>query len=91
MRLQTMIFLNSKCHNLYKMKKKPGQLTWTQAWRRLNKKGKSITVTKRRNRKSTKFVRAVAGVTAKQVRIEWGVLRALRCHVGLSSNALCTL
>lgn len=64
---QVLLFLNSKCHSLYKQKKKPGQLTWTTAWRRLNKKAKSITVTRRRNRKSNKFVRAVAGVTAKQI------------------------
>ena len=64
-----MILLNSKCMSLYQQKKKPGQLTWTQAWRRLNKKGKTITVTRRRNRKTTKFVRAVAGMSKREVRV----------------------
>eukprot|EP00612_Vaucheria_litorea_P000262 CAMPEP_0171455196 /NCGR_PEP_ID=MMETSP0945-20130129/2189_1 /TAXON_ID=109269 /ORGANISM="Vaucheria litorea, Strain CCMP2940" /LENGTH=150 /DNA_ID=CAMNT_0011980391 /DNA_START=40 /DNA_END=492 /DNA_ORIENTATION=+ len=64
---QALVFLNSKCLSLYKQKKKPGQLTWTQAWRRLNKKGKTITVTRRRNRKTTKFVRAVTGATKAEI------------------------
>lgn len=78
---QALVFLNSKCLSLYKQKKKPGQLTWTQAWRRLNKKGKTITVTRRRNRKTTKFVRAVTGVTKAEVRGCWGRVLGVSCTV----------
>lgn len=78
---QALVFLNSKCLSLYKQKKKPGQLTWTQAWRRLNKKGKTITVTRRRNRKTTKFVRAVTGATKAEVRGCWGRVLGVSCTV----------
>ena len=78
---QALVLLNSKCLSLYKQKKKPGQLTWTQAWRRLNKKGKTITVTRRRNRKTTKFVRAVTGATKAEVRGCWGRVLGVSCTV----------
>ena len=34
------IFGTSKSRCMFQLRKKPARLTWTQAWRRLNKKGK---------------------------------------------------
>lgn len=33
---------------MYNQRKKPAKLTWTQAWRRLNKKGKEEGVVKKK-------------------------------------------
>mmetsp|Transcript_24358 Transcript_24358/g.78254 ORF Transcript_24358/g.78254 Transcript_24358/m.78254 type:complete len:139 (-) Transcript_24358:95-511(-) len=61
-------FISSKCKSLFHQRKKPARLTWTMAWRRLNKKNKSEEVRKRRGRKTTKVIRAVVGVTAEEIR-----------------------
>ena len=37
---QVVIFSSSKAKSMYLQRKKPAKLTWTQAWRRMNKKGK---------------------------------------------------
>ena len=34
-------FINTKATSLFKQKIKPVKLRWTQAWRRMNKKGKA--------------------------------------------------
>ena len=66
-----MITAGSKTWSLHaKQKKKPAKLTWTQAWRRQNKKLSSETNARRRVRKvvKTTVARATVGMDAAEVR-----------------------
>eukprot|EP00566_Odontella_aurita_P036934 CAMPEP_0113599874 /NCGR_PEP_ID=MMETSP0015_2-20120614/42398_1 /TAXON_ID=2838 /ORGANISM="Odontella" /LENGTH=110 /DNA_ID=CAMNT_0000508077 /DNA_START=692 /DNA_END=1024 /DNA_ORIENTATION=+ /assembly_acc=CAM_ASM_000160 len=49
-------------------RKKPAKLVWTQAWRRLNKKGLTETLTKKRARRTNKVARAVVGISLDDIR-----------------------
>ena len=60
---QPVIISGSKCKAMVHQRKKPAKLQWTQAWRRLNKKGKDEGVSKKRSRKSTKIARAIVGAS----------------------------
>mmetsp|Transcript_20863 Transcript_20863/g.30938 ORF Transcript_20863/g.30938 Transcript_20863/m.30938 type:complete len:160 (-) Transcript_20863:154-633(-) len=62
------IAINSKCKSLINQRKKPAKLTWTQAWRRLNKKIKVEEVTRRRTRRTTKFQKAVMGMSLEEIK-----------------------
>merc|ERR1712124_19462 len=48
---------------LYHQKIKPVKLRWTQAWRRMNKKGKVDESGKKRTRKAQKFQKAIVGMS----------------------------
>ena len=63
-----MFFCSSKNKRLALQKKKPAKLTWTQAWRRLHKKGLVETSSKRRTRRTTKVQRAVVGISLEEIR-----------------------
>lgn len=41
---------------------------WTQAWRRLNKKGKDEGISRKRTRKAVKIQRAVGGVSVEALK-----------------------
>ena len=56
-------FLSSKAACLFKNRLKPVKLRWTQNWRRMNKKGKTEEVTRRRTRRVTKIQKAITGLT----------------------------
>ncbi|KAG5188395.1 ribosomal protein L24e-domain-containing protein [Tribonema minus] len=62
------VFINAKCKSLLMQRKKPAKLTWTQSWRRLNKKIKVEEVTRRRNRRTTKFQRAIVGASLDEIK-----------------------
>ena len=63
------IFLgSSKAYSMTLQRKKPAKLVWTQAWRRLHKKGISETSTKKRTRRSNKIGRAVVGIALDDIR-----------------------
>ena len=49
-------------------RKKPAKLVWTQAWRRLHKKGITETTTKKRTRRTNKVARAVVGLSLDDIR-----------------------
>lgn len=57
----------AKCMSLFRQRKKPAKLLWTQAWRRMHKKLKVDEVSRKRTRKTTKFQRAVVGVSADEI------------------------
>ena len=59
---------SSKAYSLTIQRKKAAKLVWTQAWRRLHKKGLSETATKKRNRKTGKVQRAVVGASLDDIR-----------------------
>mmetsp|Transcript_5554 Transcript_5554/g.6417 ORF Transcript_5554/g.6417 Transcript_5554/m.6417 type:complete len:148 (+) Transcript_5554:91-534(+) len=63
------IFLGtSKAYSLTLQRKKPAKLVWTQAWRRLHKKGQNETATKKRTRRVNKVSRAVVGLSLEDMR-----------------------
>ena len=62
------LFLNAKADSLFHQKIKAVKLTWTQAWRRMNKKGKVETGARRKNKKTTKFAKAVAGMSLEDMK-----------------------
>ena len=61
-------FCSAKNKRLALQKKKPAKLTWTQAWRRLHKKGLVETSSKKRTRRTTKVQRAVVGISLEEIR-----------------------
>ncbi len=61
-------FISKKCAALFKRKTKPVKLTWTQAWRRFNKKIKQDDITKRRTRKTTRVQKAIVGMSLDEIR-----------------------
>ncbi len=58
----------SKAYSLTIQRKKAAKLVWTQAWRRLHKKGLSETTTKKRTRRANKVQRAVVGASLEDIR-----------------------
>ena len=63
------IFLgSSKAQSLTFQRKKPAKLVWTQAWRRLHKKGLSEASLKKRRTRTTKTQRAVVGLSLDDIR-----------------------
>ena len=59
---------SSKAQSLTLQRKKPAKLVWTQAWRRLHKKGITETNLKKRRTRSTKVQRAVVGATLEAIK-----------------------
>merc|ERR1712183_214219 len=47
---------------------KPVKLRWTQAWRRMNKKGKADEQAKKRTRKIQKFQKAIVGTSLDDIK-----------------------
>lgn len=62
------IFSNRKSRSLYTQKIKPVKLTWTQAWRRANKKATANTgVGKRRTRATVRTQKAIVGLSLDEL------------------------
>lgn len=63
------VFLgSSKAYSLTLQRKKPAKLVWTQAWRRLHKKGLAETTQKKRTRRAAKVARAVVGASLEDIK-----------------------
>jgi len=63
------VFLgSSKAYSLTLQRKKPAKLVWTQAWRRLHKKGLSETTARKKSRKRSKVQRAVVGLSLDDIK-----------------------
>jgi len=61
-------FINQKSRSLYLQKKKAQKLHWTQAWRRLHKKGSVEQEAKKRAKRTTKVFKAIAGLTIDEIK-----------------------
>ena len=57
------LFISKKSKNLFLRKTKPVKLTWTQAWRRFNQKGKIEHGARRRQRRKVKIQKAIVGMS----------------------------
>ena len=64
---QLVTFFSSKTKSLYLQRKKPAKLTWTVAWRRLNKKTQAIDVSRRKRNRARKIQRGIQGVTVEEI------------------------
>jgi large subunit ribosomal protein L24e len=60
-------FISTKVASLFHQKKKAVKLTWTQAWRRFNKKIKVDEISKRRTRKTTRVQKAIVGLSLDEI------------------------
>merc|ERR1711920_155690 len=61
-------FISAKADSLFHQKIKPVKLRWTQAWRRMNKKGKADETGKKRTRKVQKFQKAIVGMSLEDIK-----------------------
>jgi len=61
-------FISKKARRLHRHKIKPVKLRWTQAWRRMNKKGKVDESGKKRTRKVQKFQKAIVGMSLDDIK-----------------------
>merc|ERR1740138_2016421 len=61
-------FISTKAAALFKQKIKPVKLRWTQAWRRMNKKGKADESGKKRTRRAQKFQKAIVGMSLDDIK-----------------------
>lgn len=59
---------SSKAYSLTIQRKKAAKLVWTQAWRRLHKKGLNETSSKKRTRRAGKIQRAVVGASLDDIK-----------------------
>merc|ERR1719271_1819052 len=61
-------FISKKAACLFKQRIKSVKLRWTQAWRRMNKKGKVDEQGKKRTRKAQKFQKAIVGMSLEDIK-----------------------
>merc|ERR1712050_334075 len=60
-------FLSSRTHKAHLLKRNPREVTWTVLYRRKHKKGQEEDVSKKRNKRTQKFQRAVVGATLQDI------------------------
>jgi len=75
---KTSFFLTAKATALYHQKIKPVKLTWTQAWRRMHKKGKIDSSGRRKNKKTTKVQKAIAGMSLEDLKRKKAAISTMR-------------
>ena len=61
-------FISYKVASLFHQRKKAVKITWTQSWRRFNKKIKVDEISKRRTRKTTRVQKAIVGVSLEEIK-----------------------
>merc|ERR1712073_193494 len=60
-------FLSGRTHKAHLLKRNPREVTWTVLYRRKHKKGQEEDVSKKRNKRTQKFQRAVVGATLQDI------------------------
>ena len=68
LRVQFLAFIDQKSRSLYDQKIKAQRLTWTQAWRRRNKKGRVETAAKKKGKKTARVFKSIAGITIEDIK-----------------------
>eukprot|EP01066_Platyproteum_vivax_P016026 Platyproteum_vivax@DN6997_c0_g1_i2.p2 len=61
-------FLSHKVICLFHMKVKPMKKRWTQAWRRMNKKGRAEEIHRKKTRRTQKVQKAIVGLSLEEIR-----------------------
>jgi large subunit ribosomal protein L24e len=65
---KTHTFSTRKCASLFRQGVKPVKLTWTQAWRKLNRKGKTETTSRKRLRRRRHIEKAIVGISLDDIK-----------------------
>ena len=65
---QFLAFIDQKSRSLYDQRIKAQRLTWTQAWRRRNKKGRVETAAKKKGKKTARVFKSIAGITIEDIK-----------------------
>ncbi|KAI8146792.1 60S ribosomal protein L24, partial [Fennellomyces sp. T-0311] len=65
---RTFRFINGKAESYFLQRLSPRKIRWTQIYRRLNKKGVTEQIVKKRTRRTVKAERAVAGASWDEIR-----------------------
>ena len=60
-------FLSSRTHKAHILKRNPRNTSWTVLYRRKHKKGTEEDISKKRNKRTQKFQRAVVGATLQDI------------------------
>merc|ERR1711936_1370969 len=60
-------FLSNRTHKAHLLKRNPRETCWTVLYRRKHKKGTEEDVSKKRNKRTQKFQRAVVGATLQDI------------------------
>lgn len=63
-------FISHKVASLFRQRKKAVKLTWTQAWRKMNKKGKTEAYTRKRTRRTQRIQKAVVGLSLEELKVK---------------------
>jgi large subunit ribosomal protein L24e len=61
-------FIDQKSRALYTQKIKAQRLTWTQSCRRLHKKGKVETASKKKGRRTARIFRSIQGISVEDIK-----------------------
>jgi len=61
-------FIDQKSRSLYTQKIKAQRLTWTQSWRRKNKKGKVETAAKKKGKRTARVFKSIQGITIEDIK-----------------------
>ena len=56
-------FISHKAASMFRQRIRPVKLQWTQAWRKMNKKGKTEAYTKKRSRRTQRIQKAFVGLS----------------------------
>merc|ERR1719408_752251 len=70
--------MTSKVASLFHQRIKPVKLRWTQAWRRMNKKGNTDQSSKRKIRRVQKLQKAIVGMSLEDLKKKKAQKPALR-------------
>jgi large subunit ribosomal protein L24e len=60
-------FISHKVASLFRQRIRPVKLHWTQAWRKMNKKGKTEAYTKKRTRRTQRLQKAFVGLSLEDI------------------------
>jgi large subunit ribosomal protein L24e len=65
---KTFVFQSGKTESFYYKKRNPRKISWTAAYRHVNKKGITVQQSRRRARRNIKVQRAIVGASLDQIR-----------------------
>lgn len=65
---KTFMFISHKAASLHMQKKKAVKLTWSQQWRRMNKKGQAQEGRKKKGKRAVKFQKAIVGMSLDDIK-----------------------
>jgi len=65
---RVLAFVDQKSRALFTQKIKAQRLTWTQSWRRKNKKGKVETAAKKKGKRTARVFKSIQGISMEDIK-----------------------